>query len=96
MVEKNLFYVRGTARDGNSQGSFYFSRCTDVTVQSNITVFPIGQNIPAVEIRNSQPVTVEDNVFANAGETVLNTGSADDHDRAGVSAGHTPTGMVAT
>ena len=75
VVEKNLFYVRGTARDSNSQGSFYFSRCIDVTVQSNIAVFPDGQNIPAVEIRNSQAVTVEDNVFANAGDTVLNTGA---------------------
>ena len=46
-----------------------------MSLQSNITVFPIGQDIPAVEIRNSQEVTVEDNVFANAGETVLNTGA---------------------
>ena len=74
VIERNLFYVRGTAHDSGSQGAFYFSRCTDVTVRSNIAEFPAGQNIPAVEIRNSQPVTVEDNVFANAGETLLNTG----------------------
>ena len=74
MVERNLFHVRGTADDSNSQGAFFFNRCTDVSVQANVAVFPEGQNIPAVEIRSSQPVTVQDNVFTNAGETLINTG----------------------
>jgi hypothetical protein len=76
VIERNLFHLRGTAHDSNSQGAFYFSRCTDVTVQANVAVFPEGQNIPAVEIRNSQQVTVQDNVFTNAGQTVLNTGAS--------------------
>ena len=76
VIERNLFHLRGTAHDSNSVGAFYFSRCTDVTVQANVAVFPDGENIPAVEIRNSQEVTVQDNVFTNAGQTVLNTGAS--------------------
>jgi hypothetical protein len=75
VIERNVFYLRGTAHDSGSRGAFYFSRCTDVTVRANIAEFPAGQDIPAVEVRNSQQVTVEDNVFANAGQTVLDTGA---------------------
>ena len=64
---------REQSNDSGSQGAFYFSRCVDVTVHENIAVFPAGQSIPAVEIRFSQPVTVEGNAFENAGETVLNS-----------------------
>jgi hypothetical protein len=73
VVEGNLFRLKNSAHDSGSVGGLYFSRCHDVTVRSNVAMFPPGQDQPAVEIRNTTPVTVEDNVFVNAGDTLYDS-----------------------
>ena len=76
VIERNLFHLRGTAHDSNSQGAFFFSRCTDVTVQANVAVFPEGQNIPAVEIRNSHRSRCRTTCSPTRARRLINTGPA--------------------
>ena len=73
VIERNRFRLRGTVHDSSSRGAFFFDRCADITIEANHADFPTGENIPAVEIRDSQHVTVENNSFPNAGQLILDT-----------------------
>src|SRR5262249_7293785 len=66
----NQFQLRVTSHDGASQGTFFSGHCTGVTAQSNTADFPRGPNGPAVEYRDSPGITVENNPFRNAGQTL--------------------------
>jgi len=74
-VENNNFRFDSTVHDDRSRGAFYFARCAGITVRANHAAFPASQNVPAVEIRSSERVNVQDNTFPNAGPALLDTTS---------------------
>lgn len=71
----NTFTVGGTIQDEGSRGAFFLSRAKDVLIRGNRVTLPSGRGLPAVENRNSLDVVVEDNVFTNAGQEMVITGS---------------------
>jgi hypothetical protein len=76
VIERNKLRVGGTVNDESSTGALFFTRVDGITIRHNRVMFPSGQNVPAIEIRDCIHLDVTGNSFRNAGQQLLDT-SAD-------------------
>jgi hypothetical protein len=69
----NTFVITGAVQDEGSKGAFFLSRARDVTIRDNRVTLPEGRELPGVELRDAEDVSVDENTFVNGGQEILRT-----------------------
>ena len=67
----NQLIGNNAVTDEGSVGAFLFANCHDVSITDNRVTFPLGVEMPVIELRASQAVQVTGNNFSGATQPIL-------------------------